>query len=141
MATLRLFKASLAGNAIPRLRVVGASLAGSPAVGFVPIAERTFEPGVTCSTTVTPVAGGPTVDTYTWRQVSGPSVTLTGTGATRSFTTPSLMPGATNLIVLGVTGVSGADTGRELTFNVYVLPQTRWSWNGTEWVGGGYTEL
>lgn len=140
---LRVHGASVTGTVIatPKLRLFKASLAGVQAVLLAPIPAQSAEPRATVSVTAAPASGTTTPDSYTWRQVSGPTVTLTGSGATRSFSAPSLMPGATALIVLGVKGtVSGAD-GPEVTVNIAVLPQTRWSWNGSAWVGGGHTTL
>jgi hypothetical protein len=67
--------------------------------------------------TVTAVPTG-TVTGYTWRQISGPTVTLTGAGASRSFTAPSQAVAST--IVLGVTASNGTaqSSERQATINV-----------------------
>jgi len=154
MAKLRVYKAALAGinpalrvytvsadgsiPSVPKLRVYKISGAGTVAVGFNSIDDRTFEPMTTCTTTVTALTGAPTIDTYTWRQVSGPTVTLTGSGDTRSFVVPSVTPPSTATVIIGVTGTSSGVSGPERQFKVFVLPQTRWSWNGSSWVGAGH---
>lgn len=135
---LRVYKAQLTGSAttFPKLRVYKVSATGSVAAGFNPFPDRTVEPMEVVSITAIPLPGSPTIDTYAWRQVSGTSVTLSGTGATRTFTAPSVMPPGTT-IVLGVQGTASGVTGPERLMTLTVVPQMIWTWNGTAWVGGG----
>jgi hypothetical protein len=74
-------------------------------------ADQTVQPG----TTVTLDGAGSTSGsgaslTYTWTQIGGPTVTLSGTGATRTFSAPSLPGGATLTFQLSVNDGSGTDT-------------------------------
>jgi hypothetical protein len=79
------------------------------------VAARTVGPGSTVSTTVT-ATNNPT--SYTWRQISGPAVNLTGSGATRIFAAPDQTTAST--VVLGVvaTNAGGSSAERTLTVNV-----------------------
>lgn len=83
------------------------------------------------------LAGGGTA-TWAWEQLDGPTVTLTGTGATRAFYAPSLASGgvpAPCTVVLGVTASSGGLTSARRTVTITVLPQLAWYWNGAKWAG------
>lgn len=89
-----------------------------PVIGT--IAAKTVESLTTTSVTASSAS---TVTTWTWRQISGPTVTLTGTGATRSFVTPADPAGAT--VVLGVTASNPDGTSSEQTATVNVLAHQR----------------
>jgi hypothetical protein len=73
--------------------------------------------------------------TWTWRQISGPTVTLTPSGSSVSFPAPLVMPGASLVVVLGVTATLGSSVSPEVTASATVNPQVTWSWTGTQWVG------
>ena len=64
-----------------------------------------------------------TVASYAWRQISGTSVTLSGTGATRTYTAPATIAGDTQVFGLTVTDNLGA-TSTEDTVSCTVLPVT-----------------
>lgn len=84
--------------------------------------------GVEPKTVVTVTAthtGGTAPDGWAWRQISGPTVTLTGTGASRSFTAPSTFQGAA--VVIGCTPAAGASVGTEDAITVNVTPQPMWA--------------
>lgn len=102
----------------------------APTVGD--IAARTVEP-LTTVLTVADVTG--TTTGYTWRQVSGPTVTLTGTGASRSFKAPASALGTT--VVLGVRAVNGAAQSAEKTASITVRPHLSWVLRGGVWVPVG----
>jgi hypothetical protein len=140
---LRVYKASFTGTSptTPKLRVRKIQLAAQLTAILNPIANRTVEPRLTCTTTASPAEGSATPDSYTWRQISGPAVTLTGSGATRSFLTPNTMPPNSSTIVLGVLGVLSGTNGPEVTSTIEVPPQTSWTWNGSAWVGGGVKKV
>lgn len=64
--------------------------------------------------------GGNAPSSYTWRHVSGPAVTLTGTGNTRSFVAPATFNGGT--VVIGCTPNGGVEDLVSIT----VLPTPSW---------------
>lgn len=135
---LRVHRAALAGtaNVNPRLRVHRAALAGTGAALLLPIADVTTEPEQAVTITAVPAPGAETPTSWTWTQISGPSVALTGAGASRSFRSPSLFPPGNGTVVLGVTGALGASTSPQVTATVTVLPQTDWTRvPGGGWVG------
>lgn len=102
------------------------------------IADQSVEPG--SSVTVTAVlSDASTADSYTWRQISGPAITLSGTGNSRTFTAPHAMPPAGATVVLGVTATKSGVTSNETIANVVALPQVSWVWNGTAWEGSPTT--
>ncbi len=117
-----------------RVRWGMAIMAGTSNLVINPIANIQAEPEVVVTLTATlPV--GSSADSYIWRQISGPSIPISGTGSSISITTPSAMPpGAT--LVMGVTAVSGATQSAERTFNVNVFAQTEWlRVHGGDWTG------
>lgn len=61
-----------------------------------------------------------TVASYAWTQTAGTAVTLTGTGATRTFTAPGTLAGTTLTFSLTVTDNSGGTSAAD-TVNVTVL--------------------
>lgn len=121
----RVFRVAAVGTApASRVgRVFRAAMSGTASVVVLPIADRTVEPMSTVSLTAV-LSSGFAADSYTWRQVSGPTVSFAGTGASRSFTAPSAMAGAT--VVIGVRATVGGTTSAERTFTVNVLPQIVW---------------
>lgn len=104
----------------------------TPAPTIANIAARTVEPFDTV-TIVADVTG--TVTSYTWRQVSGPAVTLTGSGASRSFRAPAAKNGAT--VVIGVIARNGTTPSTEKTASVQALPHLRWSLRAGVWIPVG----
>lgn len=94
------------------------------------------ELAVTISATV---MGGRTADSWVWRQVSGPSVSLSPTNSVCSFRPPSILnqsgtPQPTQ-ITLGVTAVIAGKSSAEEIFDVYSLPQLEWMYVNGEWLG------
>ena len=133
-AKLRIARAGLTGTAssVPKLRIAREGLTGVAAVLVNPLTPQTVEPEILVTVTATtPNAGTPT---WTWRVVSGLPVSFGGSGATRTFVSPSVMPpgGAT---VLGVTVTIGGTTSPEQTVTITYLPQTSWWFDGTQWQG------
>lgn len=127
MATLRWHRAAAAGTrpVVPTLRWHRAAAAGSALVTLQPFAPLVdVEPQDTVSLTAVPFPGSATPSSYTWRQVSGPAVTLVGTGATRTFEAPSSLTGG--VVVLAVTGALGGVSGPEQRVSVTVVPQLSW---------------
>lgn len=138
-ARLRAAGLSAAGAAVTtvaRLRAVGISAAGTGTVVINPIAAREAGP-MEAVVLLASTQGGASVDSWTWRRISGPVVTLTQLGAQVSLTVPSLTPPNTQTLVLGVTATQGATTSAEVVVNITVLPQLEWTWNATssQWVG------
>jgi len=73
-----------------------------------------------------------TVTAWAWRQISGTTVTLTGTGATRTFQAPASMAG--DYLVFGLTVTDDlAVTSAEDTTIVQVLPATEFLATATGW--------
>lgn len=130
---MRVYRASVAGVApsSPKLRMYRLGLYGVGAVTITPIAPSTVEPLSTVSlTAVVTSAGSPS---FTWRQVSGPPVTLFGAGDTRTFTAPGTMAGA--VVVIGVQASVGSTFSTEQVVTVTVLPQVTWTRRGaSDWV-------
>jgi len=94
------------------------------------------EPETIVTLTANVSAGTP--DFFTWRQISGPTVSFSGSGGTRSFRAPSAMNGSLApipvTVVVGVTATSGSTTSPERTVSVSVLPQTRWYRSAGQWL-------
>lgn len=76
--------------------------------------QSNLEPWATVTLTGTDADSDGTVVTRVWRQISGTTVTLTGTGTTRTYTAPATLAGATLVFGYQVTddlgGVSVEDT-------------------------------
>ena len=120
----------------PRLRVLRVLASGIVSLILNPLADRSsVEPESRVQMTATVQAGNP--DSWTWRQLSGPPVTLVGSGATIAFTAPSSMSTAT--VVLGVTASSASVVSAERTVSIQVLPQTLWNYISGTWRGAPET--
>ena len=124
--------ALLANPALKLARVGGT---GAVVVILNPLPTQVVEPGTLVTVTATPagLAG------YTWRVITS-GVTLSGTGATRTFTGPSSMPTTPTdpglSVVVGVTGTDGTTTSPEQQGTITVRKQLRWFWVvGGSWVG------
>lgn len=133
---VRRYRTDVDGTAltVPKVRIYRTDVDGTAAVLLAPIANQTVEPEtvVTVSTSITT---GQTADSWTWRRISGATVTLTGTGGTRTLRAPSGMPPTGASVTLGVTATSGGVTSPEQVTTVTGLPQLEWYWTGTQWVG------
>lgn len=134
----RVYSAGMAGTvpAVLKGRVYRARVLGTAAVVIAPIPAEAAEPATTVELTALLVGGTP-AETYAWRVVSGPAVTLMGSGHTRTFIAPSTMDGTT--IVIGVRATVGATTSTERTITITVPPQIMWTrthadptWRGTK---------
>lgn len=132
--TLRVFKASGSGAAITlrKLDVFAVSGSGVTALTVAPLSDMSgVEPESVVSITATMQLG--TATSWAWRQISGPPVSLIGSGATVTFTAPSSVTTAT--VVLGVIASSSSVSSLERTVSVQVLPQTLWNYIGGSWRG------
>lgn len=135
-AKLRIGRAGLDGTAViaPKLRVGRGGLTGVAAVIVAPIAPQTVEPETTVIVTAALLGGG-SVDSWTWRVASGLSVSLVGSGDTRSFVARSTMPPAGGQTVLGVRATVAGTTSPEVMVTITYLPQLSWLYDGSQWVG------
>lgn len=122
---LRIYGERMTGTlpVAPTLRIFRAALFGVGAVTVAPILPSTVEP--MDAVTITAVLATDGSPVWSWRQISGPSVTLIGTGASRTFTTPATQDGTT--LVLGVTATVGGSVSAEQQVTVAVLPQIVWT--------------
>jgi hypothetical protein len=118
----------------PRLRVARIEASGTFSVSLNPIAPVTAD--YLDAVTVTATVASGTADTFVWRQISGPAVVMTGTGATRSLIAPAVFPpGGT--VVLGVTAYSFGTPSTERTVSITVNPQEYWRRvDGEDWRPG-----
>jgi len=75
-----------------------------------------------------------TVASYQWTQVSGPSVTLSGSGATRTFKAPATLNGTTVVLGLRVTDNQGNQSTQD-TVSIVVRKHNEWYLDsGAVWV-------
>jgi hypothetical protein len=111
-----------------RLRIGGVLAHGTVAVTLSALPDIACEPLSTQTVTASPALGAPTPDAYTWRVISG-TLTLTGSGATRTFDAPYGEPGATARI--GVKGTYSGVDSPEVQFNVTTPPHQYWLAEGT----------
>lgn len=96
--------------------------------------DQTAEPLTTVSLTASHVAGN-APDAWTWAVVSDPSssVTLSGTGASRTFTAPTLMTSRIPqpvAVVIGCTPSSGGTPGNQQQVTINVPPHQFWGRTG-----------
>lgn len=121
-------------NQLLRLRNVRMEDA-SPIGPLGPITSTTVPPTVTLGPDVTVEAGstvnltathtgGDAPDAWSWVQLSGTAVTLSGSGSTRSFTAPASYNGTT--VAVGVTASKTGTAGPQDAITVNVLPQPMW---------------
>ena len=129
-------RAGLDGTAVvgANLRWGRAGVTGVAAVIVAAIAAQSVEPETTVNITAA-LSGGGAADSWTWRVVSGQPVSFSGSGASRAFVAPSLMPPAGGSSTIGVTATVGGTTSPERTVVITFLPQTRWQFVGGLWVG------
>lgn len=88
------------------------------------------EPYSTVTLTAAASSGSPTV--YNWAQLSGPTVTLAGAGATRTFIAPPSWDGVA--LTFGLTVGDGIATSTQDVVAVTVLPHTVWAYRGGQLV-------
>jgi hypothetical protein len=136
MAVLRWGRAGVDGTAevTPNLRWGRAGVTGTAALSVAVIAAQSVEPE-TLVTVVAALVGGGSADSWTWRVVSGQPVSFGGSGNTRTFVAPSLMPPGGGTSTLGVIATVGGTSSPERTVIITYLPQTRWQFVGGVWVG------
>lgn len=79
----RLLQAGWAANGTPTNQAPSVTVAASPA---------SPQPGETVTLTATASDPDGTIASYSWTQTAGPTVTLAGAGATRTFTAPYRRP-------------------------------------------------
>ena len=124
---LRISSVRVPSAVTPKLRIASALLTGPLRVKVLDIPAVTVEPLDTVSV-VTNLEAGLVADSYTWRQISGDTVTLVGSGANRTFVAPANPVGAS--VVLGVTATKDSITSAETQATITVLPQTEWVFVG-----------
>lgn len=122
---------------VPKVRWGRSEFAGATLLALDPFTNLTdVEPETIVTLTANVSAGTP--DSYTWRQISGPTVSFTGTGGTRSFRAPSAMNGSLApigvTVVIGCTVTAGSTTSPERTVTISVLPQIRWVRSSGQWL-------
>jgi hypothetical protein len=94
----------------------------------------TIGPGEQKEITATLASG--TATSWSWRHISGPNVTMSGSGATRTLTGPSIMPPGSSVAVFGVKAINDPVESIEQTVSVTILPQLSWTRvHGGDWVG------
>lgn len=133
MDNLRVGYLAGSGNAtysIDRLRADTANEIEPIAVGSstvnVEVAASPAMPEADDTVTLTATASGATAPySYSWSQVSGASVTLNGTGNTRTFTAPALIESETLTFRCTVTPTAGEAASD--TSEVPVLPHNFWT--------------
>lgn len=130
-AKLRIASVSVAGGVFPRLRISHAEAAGAVRVRVLSIQPLTVEPLDLVSLTAY-LESALVADSFSWDQVSGDSISLEGSGNTRTFKAPASTAGTT--IVVGVTATKGGVTSPEVQATVTVLPQIEWILKGGAWV-------
>lgn len=96
-------------------------------------ADQTVEPNATVTLAGMGSDSDGTIASYAWTQTGGPAVTLTGTGANRTFTAPSVSGGTMLTFSLTVTDNSGATSPAD-TMTVTVLTPTEFYASGGIWV-------
>lgn len=94
------------------------------------------EPGTVVTLTATHT-GGDAPDSWSWAQISGQAVTLTGSGATRQFTAPATYHGAA--VAIGVTASKTGTSGPQDALTVSVPPQPLWARlpGSSSWIPAG----
>jgi hypothetical protein len=142
---LRVYEAELdvAVPVLPKLRLYEAELTGVGAVLISLPAAVTIGPGELLELEADLLTGGSA--TWSWRRVSGPSLTISADGGAATITGPSRWnadvekPGAgvpgVSVVVVGVTATVDGVTSAEARCTITILPQVSWSRSGGTWVG------
>lgn len=94
---------------------------------IVAIPAASVKPLATVTTTITLVGGG-TADTYSFEQNSGPAVTFSGTGATRTWKAPATVAGT--VVQLELTAVKDGITSPPVIVDYTIPPCQLWWHNG-----------
>jgi hypothetical protein len=117
---------------IYRLGVTGTAIASVASVSGVP---TQVGPGEAVNLVGT-YGAGVVPDSWTWRVVSGPAVTLSSTTSTQSFLTPSVSGTAAVTLTIGVKVTKSGVPSAERFYSMSVLPQLSWvRVHGGTWVG------
>lgn len=97
------------------------------------IADTTVKALTAMTTTIT-LTGGGTADSYSFQQNSGPAVTLSGTGATRTWQAPGTLAGT--IITLELSATLGGVTSPPVLVNYTIRPcQLYWNNFGSpKWI-------
>lgn len=125
-------EASGAAPTATRLRIGGAEASGAVAVVLAAIADLAVEPLTPLTLTAVPAVGAATPDTYTWRRVSGATVTLSTSGATVNLRAPAHLDGT--FVVLGVRGTKDGIQSAEVQVRIDTTPQQLWEATAAGWV-------
>lgn len=117
---------------VGRLRLGEIRAAGVVQVVLNPMVDQTVEPLTSLTLTASQTGASPVPDTWTWRVVPGglgSAVTLTGTGATRSFVTPT-DPDLGGYVDIGVIGTYSGTPSVEEICRITVLPHLFYALTG-----------
>lgn len=107
---------SSVADAARRLRVAGVEMSGAAVPKILTInSSGSADFGGTVTVTAVLAPGSPTPDSWTVTQTGGQAVTLVGTGATRTFQVPAIMPGQGNLVSITFTAHLGGASSAALT--------------------------
>lgn len=117
-----------------RTTFIGPYLAATPAPVVNALSPITIGPGEARNIVATLASGS--ADSWTWRQISGPTVSLSSAGNTLSITGPSVLPPNSGTAVFGVKAIDDSVESAEVTATVSILPQLSWTRvPGGDWVG------
>lgn len=141
---LRIYRAQAVGDvpAAPKLRIYRAAAIGNTAVTVTAPGNVTqAEPAIAVPVTATLTSGGTPV--WAWRQISGATATINGTGATVSIVPPFIMPTVSgglpddSVLTFGVRATVDGVQSTEQTFTVQVNPWPGpWLYQGgSSWAG------
>jgi hypothetical protein len=133
---IRWGRAGVDGTAstVPKLRWGRAGMTGTAAVLVAVMNPQSVEPEQLVTLTAALVGGG-SADSWNFRVSSGQPVSFLGTGATRQWIAPSMMPPAGGSSTIAVSATVGGTTSPERTVVITYLPQTRWQFVGGIWIG------
>ncbi len=108
------------------------STANQPPTANAGLDQSNIEPYTTISLVGTDSDTDGTVVTRTWRQISGTTVTLSGTGANRTYTAPGTLAGTTLVFGYKVTDDGGADSVEDTVSHVVLFASERAVVGGVE---------
>lgn len=118
----------------PQSRTTAIRASGTVQLFLTPPADARVEPvGLTVTAKVG--VGSPTPTSWTWTQTGGPTATITPAGSSCIIKPPSVMP-PEKTMTFTVSATNGTSTSSTYSFQITVLPQTRWTRSpGGGWVG------
>jgi hypothetical protein len=116
---------SLADPSLPAGNITPTANAGRDQTGIEPWST------VTLNASASTDADG-TIASYTWRQISGTSVVLSGSGATRSYMAPATLAGETLVFGCTVTDDTGADSAEDMVSHTVLAVTERAVIGGVE---------